>query len=91
MRSDIKIYHFDEIYLILPITVERYQRVIRIQRTHNNLQNTSQKTKDRATWTSLKLGVNAGSPEGCAVPALLVAPVVLSRSFQIPYWRNELL
>ena len=26
MRSDIQIDHFDEIYLILPRTVERYQR-----------------------------------------------------------------
>ena len=26
MRSDIKRYHFDEIYLILSRTVERYQR-----------------------------------------------------------------
>ena len=65
--------------------------VIRIQRTNNNLQNTSQKTKDRATRTSLKPGVNAGSSEGCAVPALLVAPIVLPRSFQILYLRNELL
>jgi hypothetical protein len=91
MRSDITRYHFDELYLILSRTVERYQRGNQIQRTNTNLQSTSQKTKDRATRTSLRPGVNAGSPEGCAVPALLVAPVVLPRSFQIPYWRNDLL
>ena len=51
MRSDIKIYHFDEIYLILPRTVERYQRGNQNQK---DKQNTSQKTKDRATRTSLK-------------------------------------
>jgi hypothetical protein len=89
MRSDIQIDHFD---------IQSYQElltdtkgVIRIQRTNTNLQNTSQKTKDRATRTSLKPEVNAGSPEGCAVPALLVAPIVLPRSFQIPNLRNELL
>ena len=35
------------------------------------------KTKDRVTRTSLKTGVNSGAPEGLAVPAPLVAPVVL--------------
>ena len=91
MSSDIKIYHFDEIYLILPRTVERYQRVIRIKRTNNNLHYTSQKTKDRTTRRSLKPGVNAGSPERSAFPALLVASVVLPRSFQISFYGNELL
>jgi hypothetical protein len=67
------------------------KEVIRIKRTNNNLQSTAQKTKDRTTQTSLKPGVNAGSPEGCVVPALLVASVVLPRSFQIPYSGNELL
>jgi len=60
-----------------------------MKRTNNNLQNTSQKTKDKATRISLTPVVNAGSPEGWIVPALLVSPVVLPRSFQIPYWRNE--
>jgi len=34
------------------------------KRTNNNLQNITQKTKDRATQTSLKTGVNSGAPEG---------------------------
>ena len=32
--------------------------------TCNNLQNTTQKTKDRATRIPLKPGVNSGAPEG---------------------------
>jgi hypothetical protein len=35
------------------------------------------KTKDRVTQTPLKPGVNSGSPEGWAIPAPLVTPVVL--------------
>ena len=35
------------------------------------------KTKDRVTQTPLKPGVNSGAPEGLAVPAPLVALVVL--------------
>ena len=36
------------------------------------------KTKNRVTRTPLKTpGVNSCAPEGCAVPAPLVAPVVL--------------
>ena len=35
------------------------------------------KTKDRATRTPLKPGVNSGAPEGLEVPAPLVAPIVL--------------
>jgi hypothetical protein len=35
------------------------------------------KTKDRVTQTPLKLGVNSCAPEGWAVPASPVAPVVL--------------
>ena len=35
------------------------------------------KTKDRVTRTTLKPGVNSGLPEGWAVPAPLVTPVVL--------------
>jgi hypothetical protein len=35
------------------------------------------KTKDRVTRSSLKPGVNSCAPEGYAVPAPLVAPVVL--------------
>jgi hypothetical protein len=38
------------------------------------------KTKDRVTRTPLKTGVNSGAPEGYAVPAPLVAPVVIQLS-----------
>jgi len=43
------------------------------RRTNNNLQNTTQKTKDRATRTPQ----NTGAPEGYSVPAPLVASIVL--------------
>ena len=33
-------------------------------KANNDLQNTIQKTKDRATRTILKTGVNSGAPEG---------------------------
>jgi len=33
------------------------------KRANNNLQNTTQKTKDRATRTPLKIGVNSGGRE----------------------------
>ena len=36
------------------------------------------KTKDRVTRNPLKTGENSGAPEGYAVPAPLVAPVVLT-------------
>jgi hypothetical protein len=39
------------------------------KRTNNDLQNATQKTKERATRTTLKTGVNSGTPEGWAVPA----------------------
>ena len=36
----------------------------RDKRTNNDLRNTTQKTKDRATRTPLKTGLNSGVPEG---------------------------
>jgi hypothetical protein len=36
------------------------------------------KTKDQVTRTSQKIGVNSGALEGFAVPAPLVAPVMLN-------------
>ena len=42
--------------------------------TNNDLQNTTQKTKDWATGTP---GVNSGGPEKFVVPASLVIPVML--------------
>ena len=47
------------------------------KRTSNDLQNTTQKIKDRATRTPLKTGVNPGAHEWYTVLAQLVAPVVL--------------
>ena len=44
---------------------------------NNDLPNTTQKTKDREKRTQLKSGVNLGALEEWAVPAPLVAPVVL--------------
>ena len=41
-------------------------------------QNITQKTKEWATWTPLKMGVNSGALEGWAVPTPLVTPVVTS-------------
>jgi len=34
------------------------------KRTNNDLQNTTQKTKDRATRTTLKQGMNSCAPQG---------------------------
>ena len=36
----------------------------REKKTNNDLQNTTQKTKDRAARTPLKTGVNSCAPEG---------------------------
>jgi len=47
------------------------------KRTNNNLQNTTRKTKDRETRTTLKTGVNSGAPEGLALAVPLVTFVVL--------------
>ena len=67
--------------------VWRYQRgktKNRIQWTKEKVQKDkprstkhTHKTKDRVIRTPLKTGVNSGDPEGKAVPAPLVAPVVL--------------
>jgi len=46
------------------------------KKTNNDLQSTTQKTKDRVTRTPIKTGVNSGAPEGGVVRAPLVAPVV---------------
>jgi hypothetical protein len=44
--------------------------------TNNDLQNIAQKTKDRATQTPQKSGVNSCALKGLAVPAPHVTPVV---------------
>jgi hypothetical protein len=38
--------------------------MVKRKRTNNDLQNTTQKTKDRVTRTPLKAEVNSGAPEG---------------------------
>ena len=45
--------------------------------TDNDLQNITQKTKDRPTRTLLTLGGISGAPEGLAVPAPHATPFVL--------------
>ena len=45
---------------------------------NNELQIITQKTKKLATWTPQKTGLKFGASEGCAVPAPLLARVVLS-------------
>jgi hypothetical protein len=47
------------------------------EQTNNDLQNSTQKTKDRATRVPLKTEGNAGAPEGLAVHVPHVTPVVL--------------
>jgi len=47
------------------------------KRTNNDLQNITQKTKDRATRPHIKPGSNSGSPGGFDVPVPLMTPVVL--------------
>ena len=56
------------------------------KRTNNDLQNTTQKSKYRATRTSLKTGVNSGDPEGyssclptCTSRVTLVSNLVASQ------------
>jgi hypothetical protein len=44
---------------------------------NNDLQNITQKTKDRATPTPLKLEVNSGAPEEWVVPAPHLASTVV--------------
>ena len=41
------------------------------KRTNNDLPNITQKTNDRVTLTSLKLGMNSGAPEELAGPVIL--------------------
>lgn len=50
-------------------------QIIRDKRINNNLQNTTQKTKDWATWTPLNTNIEPGTPERQVVPVPLVAQV----------------
>jgi hypothetical protein len=51
--------------------------MVKRKRTNNDVQDTTQKTKDRATRTSLRNEMNSGAPEGKAYHAPRVIPVVL--------------
>jgi hypothetical protein len=53
------------------------------KRTNNDLQNTKENIKGWASRTPLKAGVNSCTPEGSAVPALLMTPVVLLLDMEI--------
>ena len=52
-------------------------RMAKRKRINNDLQNSTQKTKDRATRTPLKQGVNSCAPEGLAVLSHITAAVLL--------------
>ena len=52
-------------------------KLVDFEDTNNDLQNTTQKTNDRATRTPQKTAVIPGVPEGLAVPAQLLTPIVL--------------
>jgi hypothetical protein len=62
--------------------------MFKIKRTNtiNDLQNTTQKTKDRVARTPLKPGVESGAPEGLADFAPLVTPDVLRLKDAIITW-----
>jgi len=53
-------------------------------RTNNDLQNTTPNIKDRATRTTLKLGMNSGASGGFTGRAPLVTPIVLPLNDR--YW-----
>jgi hypothetical protein len=50
----------------------------KVQRDKQRSAKHTHKTKDQVTRTSQKIGVNSGALEGFAVPAPLVAPVMLN-------------
>ena len=54
-----------------------YDQYKKDKRATSDLQNTTQKTKDWATWTSLKTGLNPCAPEGVSSFCSLVTLVVL--------------
>ena len=60
--------------------VRRYPRendqMKKDKRTNNDLQNTTQKTKDQVTRTSLSTRANLCAPEEWEFPVPLVVPVV---------------
>ena len=61
-------------------TIKQTDKQTKRKRTNKDLQNITQKTKDRATRTPLTTGVNWCAPEGWGVAAPRVAPVLLLTS-----------
>ena len=55
----------------------------------NDLQNTTQKTKDRATWTSLKTGFYLRRSGSISSSCSLVAPVVLQTRWFGSNWASD--
>ena len=51
------------------------------QKNKNAEQSTTPKTKDRETWTPLKIGVNSGALEVLSVPAPYVHPSFIVNMF----------
>ena len=58
-------------------------RMAKRKRINNDLQNSTQKTKVRATRTPLKLGVNSCAPEGLVVLSCITVAVLLSNDTSI--------
>jgi hypothetical protein len=56
------------------------------KRTNNDLQSTTQKTKDWVTRTPRKPEVNSGAPEGLAIPVSILTPVVLHIKLCFDKW-----
>ena len=74
------------------------------KRTNNNLQSTTQKTKDRATWTQLKIGDDLGelmcsgrvgsSCSTCGIRHVgnwYVSPWIVSSIMSINKWSDEII
>jgi hypothetical protein len=56
-------HNVDQLTLLYTIFIQIRTKNIMTKRTNNDLQNTTQKTKDRETWTPLRIGVNSFAPE----------------------------
>ena len=69
---------FEDTKVVIRIRISKNNRPHNGQKKKYKMTKTTiYKTKDRVTRTQLKPGVNSGAPEGYAVPAPLVAPVVI--------------
>jgi hypothetical protein len=70
---------FEDTKGVIRIRISKKNRQHNDQKKKDKQRSTkhTHKTKDRVTRTPLNTGLNAGAPEGYAVPASLVAPVML--------------